>query len=126
MKELGRGTAYNTHNITSLTRTPQAYIRHLADGRSLHGRRVQTHTHTQWLSRFNQNKRKTVAPNITHLMCSLVLLLTISLQPVASCSKCLPYLPVFTSFLCIRFAFAVLQKPCQGNFGKFQEIGKSV
>ena len=23
MKELGRGTAYNTHNITSLTRTPQ-------------------------------------------------------------------------------------------------------
>ena len=46
MKELDRGTAYNTHNITSLTCTPQAYIRHLADGRSLHGRRVQTHTHT--------------------------------------------------------------------------------
>ena len=23
-----------------------------------------------WLSRFNQNKRKTVAPHITHLMCS--------------------------------------------------------
>ena len=37
MKELGRGTAYNTHNITSLIRTPQACIRHLADGRSLHG-----------------------------------------------------------------------------------------
>ena len=46
MKELGRGTAYNTHNITSLIRTPQVCIRHLADGRSLHGRRVYTHTHT--------------------------------------------------------------------------------
>ena len=31
-----------------------------------------------WLSRCNQNKLKTVALHITHLMCSLVLLLTIS------------------------------------------------
>ena len=52
MQKLGRGTAYNTHNITSLIRTPQACIRHLADGRSLHGGRVytdtdtDTHTHT--------------------------------------------------------------------------------
>ena len=46
MKELGRGTAYNTYNITSLIRTPQACIRHLADGRILHGERVYTHTHT--------------------------------------------------------------------------------
>ena len=45
MKELGRGTAYNTHNTTSLIRTPQACIRHLADGRSLHGGRVYTHAH---------------------------------------------------------------------------------
>ena len=46
MKELGRGTAYNTHNITSLIRTPQVCIRHLADGRSLHGG-THTHTHTR-------------------------------------------------------------------------------
>ena len=45
MKELGRGTAYNTHNITSLIRTPQACIRHLAEERSLHGGRVYAHTH---------------------------------------------------------------------------------
>ena len=42
MKELGRGTAYNTHNITSLIRTRQACIRHLADGRILG--RVYMHT----------------------------------------------------------------------------------
>ena len=46
MKELGRGTAYNTHNIASLIRSPQVCIRHLADGRLLHGGRVYTHTHT--------------------------------------------------------------------------------
>ena len=40
MKELGRGTAYNTHNTTSLIRTPQVCIRRLADGRSLHDGRV--------------------------------------------------------------------------------------
>ena len=28
------------------------------------------------------------------------------------------YLPVFTSFL--RITFVALQKPCHGNFGKFQ------
>ena len=32
-------------------------------------------------------------------------------------------LPVFTSFL--RIVFADIQKPCQGNFGKFQESGES-
>ena len=46
MKELGRSTWNDTHNITSLIRTPQVCLRHLADGRSLHGGRVQTHTHT--------------------------------------------------------------------------------
>ena len=46
MKELGRSTAYDTHNTTSLIRTPQVSIRHLADGRSLPGGRVYTHTHT--------------------------------------------------------------------------------
>ena len=52
----------------------------------------------------------------------LQLLHTISLQLVAS--KCLPYLLVFTSLL--RITFAVLQKPCQGNFGKFQGTGERV
>ena len=51
-----------------------------------------------------------------------LLILTISLQLVAS-SKCLPSLLVFTSLL--RFTFAVLQKPCQGNFEKFQGSGES-
>ena len=74
----------------------------------------------EWLSRCKQNKRKTVAPHIPHLMCSLVLLLTISLQLVASCRMCLPYLLVFTSLL--RITFAVLQKSCQGNFRKFQRL----
>ena len=38
MKELGRSD--NTHNTTSLIRTPQVCIRHLADGRILHCGRV--------------------------------------------------------------------------------------
>ena len=38
------------------------------------------------LPRRNQNKRKRVAQHITHLMCSLVLLLTVSLELVASYS----------------------------------------
>ena len=46
MKELGRGTAYNTHNTTSLFRTPQVFIKHLADGRSLRWKSINTHTHT--------------------------------------------------------------------------------
>ena len=33
---------------------------------------------------------KTFAPHITHLMCSLVLLLTISFQLLASFNRCLP------------------------------------
>ena len=42
MKELGSGTAYNTHNTTSLIRT----LKHVSDtdGRSLH---THTHTHTE-------------------------------------------------------------------------------
>ena len=46
MKELGRITWNDTYNITSLIRTPHVYLRHLGDGRSLHGWRLQTHTHT--------------------------------------------------------------------------------
>ena len=68
------------------------------------------------LSRCNQNKRKAVAPHITHLMCYLVL--------VASCNRYLPSLFAFTSFL--RITFVVLQKPIQENFGKFPEFGKSM
>ena len=32
---------------------------------------------------------------------------------------------VFTSTSHLRITFAVLQKPCQGNFGKFQRSGES-
>ena len=60
---------------------------------------------------------------MTHLMCSLILLLTISLQLIASFSMCLPSLLVFT--LILRIKFAVLQKPCQRNFEKFQGTGVS-
>ena len=35
-----------------------------------------------WLSRCNENKIKAVAPHITHLMCSLVLLHIMSLRLV--------------------------------------------
>ena len=38
-------------------------------------------------------------------------------------NRCFPSLLAFTSFL--RFTFAVLQKPCQENFEKFQEFGES-
>ena len=44
MKELGRNTSINTHNITSLIRTPQVRHRHLAVGRSLQYKHTYTHT----------------------------------------------------------------------------------
>ena len=44
MKELGRGTHQNIHNTRSLIRALQARHIHLADGRSLHGGRIYTHT----------------------------------------------------------------------------------
>ena len=53
----------------------------------------------------------------------LQLLLTISLQLVAIYSKRLPCLLLLTSLL--RITFAALQKPCKGNFGKFQGSGES-
>ena len=37
MKELGRSTWNDTHNVTLLIRTPQVCIRHFADIRNLHG-----------------------------------------------------------------------------------------
>ena len=72
-------------------------------------------------------------------MCSLVLLLTISFQMLASYNSCLPSLLAFTYFMhyvCSPFTFAVrlrlqsvyvlrLQKPCRENFGRFQEFGGS-
>ena len=78
-----------------------------------------------WLSRCYQNKRKKVAPHVTHLICSLVLLFTISLKLITNGTSASAFhlclLSVFTSLL--RITFAVLQKPCQGNFGKFQGSG---
>ena len=61
---------------------------------------------------------------ITYLMCTLVLLLTISLQLVASYSICLPSLYVFTTLLPLTDYICNLQKPCQGNFGKFPWLGE--
>ena len=56
-------------------------------------------------------------------MFSLVLLLIISLQLVASCSKYIPSLLVLTSLL--HISFASLQKLCKENFGKFHGSGKN-
>ena len=55
-------------------------------------------------------------------MCSLVLLLTISLQLVASYNKFLPVISLCLHFIVTHYTFAVLEKPCQGHFGKFQEF----
>ena len=63
-------------------------------------------------------------------MCSIVLLLTIFFQ-LSNCQQattgtfhhCLPSL--IRTHLFLRLTFAVLQKPCQENFGKFQEFGES-
>ena len=74
------------------------------------------------LSRCNQNKRKTAAPHVTHILCSLVLLLTTSFQLLASYKRCLPSACLH---LFLRLTFAVLQKPCQENFVKFQEFYES-
>lgn len=65
-----------------------------------------------WLSRCNSNKRKIVALHITHLMYSLILLLSISLLFIFAC------LSVFTSLL--HITFAVIQKRYQENFRKFE------
>ena len=46
MKEFVRSSGNNTHNISSLIRTPQVCHRRLPVGRSLHGGRVWIHTHT--------------------------------------------------------------------------------
>ena len=40
MKKLSRSTQNNISNTRSLIRTPQVCLRHLADGRSIHGRRI--------------------------------------------------------------------------------------
>ena len=37
----------------------------------------------------------------------------------------MPSIFVFNSTPLLRITFAVLQKPCQGNFGKFQGSGES-
>ena len=49
-----------------------------------------------WLSNCNQAKRKIVVPHITHLMFSLLLLLTISLQLVVSYRKSSFHLYLFS------------------------------
>ena len=75
-----------------------------------------------WLSRCNQNKTKTVPLYVTHLMCSLLLILLISLQLVAHYGKSLPSLLVFTFFI----AAAVLRKPCQEYFKDPARVGLAV
>ena len=80
-----------------------------------------------WLSRFNQTREKHLLHSfhITRLTWCLVLLLTISLQLVASYTMCFLSLLVFTSVWSLLSHTQVLQKPCQGNFRKFQGSGQS-
>ena len=59
---------------------------------------ARTLVNESWLSRCNQNKTKTVVLHITHLMWSLLLLLTMSLQLVANFGQSLPSIFVFASF----------------------------
>ena len=57
-------------------------------------------------------------------MRSLELLLTIFSTFLAA-SKCLPSLSLFSLTLDFQaFTFAVLQKPCQGNFRKFKDLAR--
>ena len=73
-----------------------------------------------WLSRCNQNKTKTVAPHITNLMCSLVLLLTISIQLVASYSKCLTCLHASLYFILTHYICSLTENMSR----KFREISR--
>ena len=57
-------------------------------------------------------------------MCSLVLLLAISLQLVASYNSCFPLISACPHFIITHYTFAVLEKSYQGNFGKFQKFCK--
>ena len=54
-----------------------------------------------------------------------MLLLTISLQLVVGYGSCLPIIPTCLHFIITHYTFAVLEKPCQGNFEKFWEFGES-
>ena len=83
-----------------------------------------------WLPRCNKNKKKEVAAHSTDLKGSLALILTIFLRPgrrlwLAIKLAIAFFVFVFTSTSLLRIAFAALQKPCQGNFGKFRRSGKS-
>ena len=81
-----------------------------------------------WLSRCNQTKEKNWLHSfhITRLMCSLVLLLTISSQLVASYSVPSIFASLyFTLVLSLLRSMQVVQKPCQGNFWRFQGSGES-
>ena len=53
-----------------------------------------------------------------------MLLLTISLQLVASYNRGLPITSAFLHFIIAHYTFVVLEKPCQGNFEKCQEFGE--
>ena len=46
IKELGKSTWNDTHNMTSSICTPQVCLRHVVDGRSLQVVRVKTQRHT--------------------------------------------------------------------------------
>ena len=69
MKELGRTTWNDTHNITPLSRTPRVCHRRLAVGRSLHGGRIYTHTilcGAIWQKKFSWKKNYSTSLGYIH------------------------------------------------------------
>ena len=80
----------------------------------------------EWLSRCSQTKEKQLLRSFytTHLMWSLVLLLTISFQLVASYSICLPSLLVFTSLWSLHFytVYRFYRNHVKGILGNFKDL----
>ena len=69
---------------------------------------------------------KTIEKQLIHIsLISLVLLLAISLQLVASYNRCFPLISACVHFIITHYTFAVLEKLCQENFRKFQEFCES-
>ena len=76
-----------------------------------------------WLSKCNQNKQKKNSCSTYHLLNVIFSITTYNFlttgKKLLLASECL------LSFSLSSLTFAALQKPCQGNFGKFQESGGS-
>ena len=81
-----------------------------------------------WLSRCNQNKRKSVAPhiNLFSSVTTYYFLTTDSKLAITTAGAFLSSLAFLSSYLHFTLThFVAIQKPCQGNFEKSEESGES-